>query len=424
MVLAMPGFSVKEAPRSRRVSRRPAHTFAVTARPFGIYPFMLAPVLPGETMKNLLLQSRAVTDPVLGRLTGWWLEYYFFYVKLRDLPSTLAAAVETMILDPSQNLDAVAGSADTPEHYFTPGGANAINWAAACLQSVTEAYFREESEAWDTRKIANVPMAKFNDKTWLDSYMSDAEMPTADTLVGAEAFGDFERRWQNWVLLRQQGMTELTWEDYLATFGVNVSGPGKNKPELIRFIREWQYPSNTIDPSDGSAVSAVSWSISERADKDRYFTEPGFIFGVTVTRTKTYRWAQKSTASVMLDTPLAWMPALLKDDPSSSIRELAQDAGNNPLSSSVVAGAVHVDVRDLYLYGDQWVYNANCLSADTCGDIHNIDHETGNARHLLQYPLVADVDDLFADRDPATKIYNRMDGIVQLNILGTQVDYT
>lgn len=424
MVLAMPGFSVKEAPRSRRVIRRPAHTFAVTARPYGIYPFMIAPVLPGETMKNLLLQSRAVTDPVLSRLLGWWLEYYFFYVKLRDLPAAMAAAVEAMILDPSQDLTGVDSSADTPEHYFKPVAADGVDWVAACLERVTECYFREESEVWNTRKIGNVPLAKFNNQSWLDSIMAAAEMPTASTQVGAEEFGDFERRWQNWVLLRQQGMTELTWEDYLGTFGVNVAGPGKNKPELLRFIREWQYPSNTVNPADGSAVSAVSWSVSERADKDRFFTEPGFIFGVTVTRTKTYYEAQAQTAAIMLDTPLSWMPALLKDDPSSSLRELTAQAGNSPLDNASFAGNYHVDLRDLYLYGDQFIYNANNLSADAIGDIHLMAHETGATRHLLQYPLVADIDDLFADRDPGTAIYNRMDGIVQLNILGTQVDYT
>lgn len=425
MNMSVAGLSVKEAPRSRRVTRRPAHTFAITARPYGIYPFMIAPVLPGETMKNLLLQSRAVTDPVQSRLLGWWLEYYVFYVKLRDLPATLSSALQAMILDPTNDLTAVDTATDVAPYYFAPaGGAAAVDYVGACLEAVVNSYFREESETWNTRTIGGVPMAKFGTQNWLDSLMADAEMPDDSTLVGVEEFGDFERRWQNWLLLRQQNMTELTWEDYLATFGVNVASAERRKPELIRFVREWQYPSNSIDPSTGAASSAVSWSVAERADKDRYFKEPGFIFGVTVTRTKTYWEGQISNASVMLDNPLAWMPALLKDDPSSSIREFTADAGNNPVSSASFAGNYHVDVRDLYLYGDQFVYNANNVGTDVIGDIHLMAHETGATRHLQQYPLVADVDDLFTDRDPANKIYNRMDGICQLQILGTQVDYT
>ena len=49
--------------------------------------------------------------------------------------------------------------------------------------------------------------------------------------------------WQNWILLRQQALTDMTWEDYLATFGVHVPDAGKSKPELIRYFRDWQYPS-------------------------------------------------------------------------------------------------------------------------------------------------------------------------------------
>ena len=73
------------ARRTGRVTRSPRHTFQLRHKPFLLQPFMLAPVIPGETMKSLLLQSRAVTSPIANPLIGWWLEYYFFYVKHRDL---------------------------------------------------------------------------------------------------------------------------------------------------------------------------------------------------------------------------------------------------------------------------------------------------------------------------------------------------
>ena len=73
------------ARRTGRVTRGPRHSFNLRHRPFQIQPFLLAPVLPGETMKSLLLQSRAVTSPISNPLVGWWLEYYVFYVKHRDL---------------------------------------------------------------------------------------------------------------------------------------------------------------------------------------------------------------------------------------------------------------------------------------------------------------------------------------------------
>ena len=83
-------------------------------------------------------------------------------------------------------------------------------------------------------------------------------------------------------------MTPPTFEDYLKTFGVKAPPAireEKHIPELIRYVREWNYPANTVG-SDGSMNSQVVWSIAERADKDRFFAEPGFVFGVTTTRAK------------------------------------------------------------------------------------------------------------------------------------------
>ena len=76
---------VEELTPSGRVSRRPQHSFQVEHLPYQIQPFFLAPVIPGETMENALLQARAVSDPLKHPLIGWWLEHYLFYVKLTDL---------------------------------------------------------------------------------------------------------------------------------------------------------------------------------------------------------------------------------------------------------------------------------------------------------------------------------------------------
>jgi len=422
-----PQLSVVEAPRTRRIPRTPAHTFYLETHPFGIYPFMIAPVLPGETLKNLLLQSRCVTDPVAGKLMGWWTEYYLFYVKLRDLPAAVSAAVETMILDPSATLAAIANSTDDDPTYFAPGAGNGVNWTQHCLQRVVECYFRDESEAWNNYTTPDgVPLAKLSERSWRDSLYAMSEVPTADTLVGVEPFEDFEARYRTWMLLRQQSLTDMTFEDYLATFGVNVgNAAAKGKPELIRYVRDWAYPSNTVDPYTGEVSSAVSWSVAERADKDRFFTEPGFVFGVTVARPKTYCADQKQAACCMLDNTFMWMPALLKDDPSSSLRQFASDAANSPLDATFASEHL-IDVRDLYVHGDQFVYGQDWQWAEKAHmlGIRDDTHEG------IQYPLATDVAQLWSDQDvvdpehTATEICIRQDGIVKMTILGTQMDHT
>ena len=72
-------------PQQGRVLRRPQHPFQIRTRPWLLQPFFIAPVLPGETMENCLIQFRSVTDPIKSPLVGWWAEYYLFYVRHRDL---------------------------------------------------------------------------------------------------------------------------------------------------------------------------------------------------------------------------------------------------------------------------------------------------------------------------------------------------
>ena len=75
-----------DTPRFQRKMRRPRHDFNVRHMPFCITPFAIAPVLPGETLKDGNLQSRAVVDPIKNPLIGWWLEHYVFYVPHGAMP--------------------------------------------------------------------------------------------------------------------------------------------------------------------------------------------------------------------------------------------------------------------------------------------------------------------------------------------------
>ena len=87
-----------DTPRFQRKMRRPRHDFNVRHMPFCITPFALAPVLPGETLKDGNLQSRAVVDPIKNPLIGWWLEHYVFYVPHGAMPK--AQSWQAMVLDP------------------------------------------------------------------------------------------------------------------------------------------------------------------------------------------------------------------------------------------------------------------------------------------------------------------------------------
>ena len=71
-------------------------------------------------------------------------------------------------------------------------------------------------------------------------------------------------------------------------------------------LKSWQYPSSTVDAVSGVPTSAVSWGVSERLDKDRYFKQPGFIFGVSVARPKVYLGNQRGPGVHLMQDGISW----------------------------------------------------------------------------------------------------------------------
>lgn len=429
MALA-PRISMQTMQPAGRVMRRPQHRFQIRSKPWQIQPICIAPVLPGETLRNLLIQSRVVTDPIKNPLVGWWCEYYFFYVKHRDLDQR--DHFTAMMLDPNYDLSSLNAAAKQ-EHYHAAG---AIDWVAHCLNRVVDCYFRDEPDVGSSITLGNLPAAKLGIESWLDSVTNAGDMPEepdvpeigidpgADTTAGtADDYvkaSDVEKALRHWQFLRNANMTEMSYEDYLRTYGIRAPLVEQHQPELVRYLREWSYPSNTVNPADGRPSSAVSWSIAERADKDRFFSEPGFIFGVSVIRPKVYLAGQTSGAIRLLDDAFAWLPAVMRDDPGTSLKEVAASA--QPLDNNT--DAFVVDVRDLFLYGDQFVN----FALDTA-DANFVDLPTPGLEK--QYPDMDDANNLFVDGPPAGEEteadvfrWLRQDGVVSLNIAGTQVDHT
>ena len=101
---------IAPSPSAKRVMRYPEHTFNLRTRPWQIVPFMCAPVIPGETLKNLLMQTRVISKPLSNSMIGWWHETFFFYVKHRDLDDR--DALTAMMLDQTRDNSGLNGVAD------------------------------------------------------------------------------------------------------------------------------------------------------------------------------------------------------------------------------------------------------------------------------------------------------------------------
>lgn len=412
-----------QQPTTGRIPRRPKHPFYIESRPWQIVPMCFAPVLPGETLKNLLLQSRVVSDPVKNKLIGWWNEYYFFYVKHRDLLQDEQWAGETTyrqhLIDMVLNPAAVAPAAEAADaKYYHPGGS--VNWLLHAVRSVVYHWFRDQTDA-SAQALDGYYAASFASGSGvpnvMDSLMLDSAVPTTDIPETGD-MTDLDKAYQTWEFMRGQGLMKMDYEDFLRTYGISAgqAAAAVDKPELIRYVREWSYPTNTVEPTTGVPTSALTWSVQERADKDRFFTEPGWIVGVTVKRPKGYYAGQTGSVCNLMQDAFAWLPAVAQEDYAASLRQFAEGTGAFPAITSGTTG-YWIDFRDLYVYGEQF---RNVASGyDSGGAI--LPDANGQAR----YPALGDAQGIFVNDEALDTLqYVREDGIVQLHILGRQADMT
>lgn len=416
----MANIRVMDAPRVNRKTRNPQHTWATFQRPFVITPFMIAPVLPGETLKSAVMQTRAVSEPLstskFSSITGWWLEHYLFYVKHSHMPH--GDLFKEMMINPAASLAAAADAVVSSTTYHPGSG---VNWVQECMVPVVETYFRDEGEAWNSHLIDGEPIAQINGNGIFDSVATAIENDTGDINLDLNADSTIKaseaaRALMMWEYLRANNLTEMTYEDYLRTFGVRVDPTiDQGVPELIRYSREWQYPNNVVDPTTGVPTPGLSWGINLRVDKDRYFKEPGFIFGVSVVRPKVYLGNQRGPAVHLMQDGITWLPIMLRDNDFASMKQVTKAGSILPTAT---ADLFWVDIADVFAHGDQFFHNVVAATQmPLAGPIVGLPEAGLNAR----YPTEAMVDGLFKAVANNTIA---QDGVIRMSILGNVVDQT
>lgn len=400
---------------NQRKMRAPHTNFHIKTRPWQIQPFCIFPVLPGETMQNAMWKSRVVSDPVKNRLIGWWKEYYLFYVRFRDLVDN--DDFKKIFTDPEANLSTYYSAAD-PKYYHKYG----VNFLKMGVEKIVEHYFRSDDEAPADATLDGMWAASIQNDSWLDSVMSGDFLDDVDVEI-ADADGDTKLEMSEWhkasrmyEMLKANGFTDMSYEDFLGTYGVKVAPlEQEGKPWLLRNVRSWTMPSNTIVPETGAATTAVTWQVDENANERRFFKEPGFVIGLTIARPKIYLANVDGSLSGIMDTAMEWLPAIMRDDPHSSLIKLQANQG--PLTGQTKAYAL--DLRDLFLYGED--FSNYALAA--------VDNAIAMPRDGLglgkRYPALTDAQGVFFDGGGAgTKQFLEEDGRIDLRIATALVDTT
>ena len=400
-----------------RVGRYPKHNWRVNSLPFTLQPISIARVLPGETMKNLYMEARAVTSPVKSPIIGWKAEYYWFYVRVTDL---MNEAIKNMFVDPN-NAEITQGveAANSQQWYTAKGG---VNWLKLATKRVCETYFRDEGETMEAFALANgIPIVQHRQENFLDSLTDKDLMPEGAAIAGATTLQDLEELMNLYEQLRALNLSDMSYEDWLRSNGISIPGKDENKPELLMRFSDFQYPSNHISTDAatmGTPTSAVSFVFRNSNRDPKFFKEPGFIVGYSVLRPKVYFGGLAGSAAGFAKRAWDWMPNYLRAMPETTIKHFGLDTG--PLGERATnADAYWLDMRDELLYGDQF-QNVKAF-ADGAGDAAN---------HLLALPVGSSIHWKYPSEAMITGFFVsgtgnvQQDGYASFNIRGHEIDYT
>ena len=405
-------------PPTDRVGRYPKHTHHVRSLPYTAQPFMVARVLPGETLQNIFFETRVVTDPVVSSIIGWKKEYYYFYVRITDL---LLDAARDMFVDPANAsiLGTYGEAANSTEFYNAKG---AVNWTKKALDRIVLSYFRDEDETVGTAvTAAGVPIVQIRENSFLDSLTDKDDLPEGAAIAGAADMGDLDRLMDAFEQLRALGIANMTYEDWLRSQGISIPGKDENKPELLARFSEFQYPSNTIDPSTGAPSSALSWVFRNSSKDKKFFKEPGFVLGISVTRPKVYFGGLAGSAAGFAGRAWDWMPNYLRQMPETSLKQFAADTG--PLGDRTnPTDAYWIDMRDELVHGDQF-QNVVAFSGNGASLASSHILALPDVNLKWKYPTEAMCKSFFVDA-AGTAFYVKQDGYTSLSIKGHEVDWT
>lgn len=389
--------------KSLRTTRSPFNPFYIASRPMQIAPCGIHPVLANETMTGLKFEARIVTDPLANPLAGAAQEFYLFYVKLTDLVS-VSSSVRAMITSPfTPYVNTTAASAA----WMHNGGG--VNWLKLCYDRIIETYFRTEQESASTAVVGDYALAAIR-SPHTGGFASIAE---AANVSGLSDLGDMtssealDQALEAYTLLADNGLINMSYEDYQRMVGVRVPTESDHEPELLWTTRKWSYPTNTIEPTTGVPSSALSYVFENTTKSRKIFKEWGFLILLSVFRPKFYRANQRASLAHFFDRGVSWIPAVLNSDPATSIRIFQDAATDGPLGESQAA-AYAIDMRDMLHYGDQFTNLS--LSTPQGRNLATLPTDANEARFISS----ADMDAIFSGASKAI----RYDGYWKPSILG------
>lgn len=421
-----------------RHTRKPVFPVAGTMKPFGLYPMMVTPVLPGETMSGFEAKLRHLSMPVRSPFAGAWLEMWVVYVKLTDISHALAE----MFISTDMPTTGYTADVDNQLLFQRPGS---IKWVDMCTTKFHESYFLDDGEI--RREVeTGIPMIRASNINWTQNLMFKP-----DDLTVSDLPSNPDGQLTGLDLNALMSMSEISYEKYLQQYGVSpaVTTKMEHKPEILRYLRSWVTPTNTIDPTTGAPSSCWAWSQTATAEKPRRFDEPGFLCVFHSIRPK---MAAGFLSRPYLNTLWGFadfFPAYNLTDPAAGVVGGSSDF--EPFYGSKLLEGTSKDIiwdhRDLLNHGEpfynSWSYDTARKKVVGTNDyrtprmgpypVPSIERKVLNAsspeqdlRH--EYPSLIDINSLFKEQEIASPNEARRtciyEGLCEITIQGHLKDTT
>lgn len=408
-----------------RVGRRPETHFDLRFKPYQIQPFCLFPVLPGETMTNCTIQLQGWTDPLKAVCKNqiWHAEAYLYYVKMRDLPGWDDASddIGKDLIDMFESNESLSSHQVAAGNAWSGCAAYGVDFAARALERVVDAFWRDEGHPWNgPAAIDGVPIASVlgnrrdvTDHLTVASQYGDRRANLDWDASGTITVDDIELAYREWVGQKDGPELDMDYEDWVRAAGGKAVTKNDEReelhlPEELTGVREFSYPTNTVEPTTGTPSVAVGFRWRKGTRKMFRFEEWGWVLGVVCWRPKLLHGQQQGLFATMMQQRDNWFPPNM--DPRSWSPHMNLTETQGPLAGNVTAAQVSywVNLRDLMRHGEQFT-NYTVVP----GDGTTARTPDGTAAYGYWYPSAADAMGPFADT-AAGRI--RVSGVVQLGI--------
>jgi len=156
---------------------------------------------------------------------GWWCEYFFFYVKWRDLAGwDTDGSIGHEMVDMMVSNASLAGFQDVDGNAWTYCYPGAVDFLLECTKRIVDEYFRDQGENWDDQLLDSVPLVKIYGRGASDAFekLTLATAYEDRTVAVPDDMNELSQAWNEWAALRDMQMVDMDFNDWMRTYGSNI----------------------------------------------------------------------------------------------------------------------------------------------------------------------------------------------------------